>query len=258
MSTVVACWHPAADARAALRRAIPRRRGWPPLRICRSSRALSALVHTGPVDAVIGDPRSASGVLFDLAADYGAVPVFGYAGFRAADGALLRQCREGGLAGVFVQGVDDAALGYLVLAGTASARRRRALADAPRLLRLSEPLQLAAWEEVLRRATRPTRTAELAVALRMTREHLSRQFGAGGAPNLKRVIDLARAACAADLLQSRAHTVKSVARILGYASAAHLSGTARRVTGENAPGLRTLGVRGVLERFLAGRTRSRL
>lgn len=258
VTAVVACWLPAAEARAALRRALPRRRGWPPLRICRSPQALRTLVETGPVDAVVGDPKAAPDLLFGIAADYGAVPVFGFAGFRAADGPLLHRCREGGLAGVFVQGVDDPALGWLVLSGTASAGRRRALGDAPRLLRLSEPIQLAAWDEVLRRATQPTRTAELARALRVTREHLSRQFGAGGAPNLKRVIDLARAACAADLLQSRAHTVRSVARVLGYASAAHLSGTARRVTGESAPALRALGVRGVFERFLAGRTRSRL
>jgi hypothetical protein len=33
----------------------------------------------------------------------------------------------------------------------------------------------------------------------VTREHLSREFGAGER-SLKRVIDLARAACAADLL----------------------------------------------------------
>ena len=47
---------------------------------------------------------------------------------------------------------------------------------------------------------RPVRTTDLARRLRVSREHLSRQFGAGGAPNLKRVIDLTRIACAAQLL----------------------------------------------------------
>src|SRR2546430_10498391 len=59
----------------------------------------------------------------------------------------------------------------------------------------------------------PIKTAQLAAALRVTREHLSRQFAAGGAPNLKRVIDLARAACAADLLGNPGYTVRAVVRI---------------------------------------------
>src|ERR1051326_8675931 len=101
--------------------------------------------------------------------------------------------------------------------------------DAPRLLRLTDRIQLAAWDEVLRRAGTPTKTAHVAQALRVTREHLSREFGAGGAPNLKRVIDLARAACAADLLGNPGYTVRCVVRILGYASPSHLAGAARRV-----------------------------
>jgi len=92
----------------------------------------------------------------------------------------------------------------------------------------------------------------------VTREHLSREFGAGGAPNLKRVIDLARAACAADLLGNPGYSVQCVVRILGYASPSHLAGTARRVAGATPMELRELGPQGVLTRFLRGRTRSRV
>jgi AraC-like DNA-binding protein len=92
----------------------------------------------------------------------------------------------------------------------------------------------------------------------VTREHLSREFAVGGAPNLKRVIDLARAACAADLLGNGAYTVGAVARILGYASPSHLAGTAQRVAGVTPLELRELGPRGVLQRFVRGRTRSRV
>jgi AraC-like DNA-binding protein len=113
------------------------------------------------------------------------------------------------------------------------------------------------WDEVLRRVAVPIKTAQLAAALRVTREHLSREFAAGGAPNLKRVIDLARAACAADLLGNPGYTVRAVVKILGYASPSHLAGVARRVAGATPQELRTVGPAGVLQRFIRGRTRSR-
>ena len=111
---------------------------------------------------------------------------------------------------------------------------------------------------VLRRAAGPTKTAQVAAALRVTREHLSREFAAGGAPNLKRVIDLARAACAADLLGNPGYTVRAVVHILGYASPSHLAGAARRVAGATPQELRAVGPDGVLARFIRGRTRSRI
>jgi AraC-like DNA-binding protein len=166
-------------------------------------------------------------------------------------------CHAAGFAGVLVEGVDNAVAGEWIAARTAQAARRSALEDAPRLLRLTDPLQLAAWDEVLRRVSLPTKTAQVAQALHVTREHLSRQFAAGGAPNLKRVIDLARTACAADLLGNPGYTVRAVVRILGYASPSHLAGAARRVAGVTPHELGELGPRGVLARFLRGRTRSR-
>ena len=63
-------------------------------------------------------------------------------------------------------------------------------------------------------------------AVHGSREHLSRQFAAGGAPNLKRVIDLTRVACAAQLLANPGYTIPIVVRLLHFASSSHLSGTA--------------------------------
>src|SRR6267154_1747927 len=117
---------------------------------------------------------------------------------------------------------------------------------------------LAACGAVLRRVGFPTQTGHVAAALRVTREHLSREFAAGGAPNLKRVIDLARTACAADLLGNPGYTVRAVVHILGYASISHLAGAARRVAGTTPQELRAVGPRGVLQRFIRGRTRSRI
>src|SRR5207253_2637817 len=163
-----------------------------------------------------------------------------------------------GFAGVLVEGVDNAVAGEWIAARTAQVVRREALADAPKLLRLTDRLQLAAWDEVLRRVGFPTQTGQVAAALRVTREHLSREFAAGGAPNLKRVIDLARTACAADLLGNPGYTVRAVVHILGYASTSHLAGAARRVAGTTPQELRAVGPRGVLQRFIRGRTRSRV
>jgi AraC-like DNA-binding protein len=185
------------------------------------------------------------------------VPRFVYASFRPDDGVLLLECLVGFEARPIVEGVEEAALGELVLPLTASALRLAALEGAPGLLRLTDPLQSKAFAEVMRRVGGRLRTTDIARALRVSREHLSRQFGAGGAPNLKRVIDLARVITAADLLANPGHSVRSAAAILGFASASHLSVAARRVAGVTARELPHLGPRGVLRAFLRGRTRSR-
>lgn len=248
--------HANAAARRTLRRGLPRRgfRVVP----CRSVDRLRDRFARDLVDAVIVDVRSQPcEPLFALAARYPRIRMIALGAFRPDDGVLLEACRRAGLV-ILLEGVDDPAAGELVLARTATAARHAALADAPRLLRLTEPLQLRVWEEVLLRAGRPTTTADIARALRRTREHVSREFAAGGAPNLKRVIDLARAACAADLLGNPGYRVATVARILGCASASHLAECARRVAGVSASELGRLGPRGVLVRFGRGRTRSRL
>jgi AraC-like DNA-binding protein len=253
----IAALVPGRQARAALRRAVPRGRAH--LLACRSAAQLERAVRTTLTDAVVVDARvgGACELLARCRAGWPHVPRFVYTAFRPDDGELLKRCLEAGEATAVVQGVEDAVLGEIVLPRTASAARLATLAGAPRLLRLTEEIQQRAWQEVLRRSGARVRTADVARALKVSREHLSRQFGAGGAPNLKRVIDLARTATAADLLANPGYSVRTVARLLGFASASHLSGAARRVAGVTARGLVALGPAGVLTAFAKGRMRSR-
>jgi AraC-like DNA-binding protein len=248
--------HPRQEARHAIQRGYPR--GSSRVGVCRNIRALERVLYERLVDAVILDVKSAPPAVLDLPARFPRIPFYVFSLLGPDDGRIMAQVRLAGMAGVLIEGVDNAVAGEWIAARTAKIRRRHALADAPRLLRLTDPLQLSAWEEVLRRMDAPVRTAEIAQRLRVTREHLSREFGAGGAPNLKRVIDLARTACAADLLGNPGYTVRSVVRILSYASPSHLAAASRRVAGVRAAELGRLGPDGVLARFARGRTRSRL
>ncbi|HYK83685.1 MAG TPA: helix-turn-helix domain-containing protein [Gemmatimonadales bacterium] len=256
MSAVVPVLLARREPRRAVQQGYPRGTG--SVRLCRDLAAVERLLYQRLVDAVVLDVKAAPPGALALPARFPRIPMFVLSVFRPADGPLLAACHAAGFAGILVEGVDNAIAGEWVAARTAQAARRAALADAPKLLRLTDRLQLAAWEEVLRRVGVPTKTAHVAAALRVTREHLSREFAAGGAPNLKRVIDLARTACAADLLGNPGYTVGAVVRILGYASPSHLAGAARRVTGATPQELRDVGPRGVLARFLKGRTRSRV
>ena len=252
----IVVFHPRRDARRALKTGYPRGAGQ--VLLCRSVEAVERLLYQRLVDAVVLDAKAAPPAALTLPRRFPRIPVYALSACRPDDGPVMAEWRAAGFAGVFVEGVDNAVLGESVAARSAQAVRRAALAEAPRLLRLTDRLQLGAWEEVLRRVSRPLRTVEVAQALRVTREHLSREFAAGGAPNLKRVIDLARTACAADLLANPGYSVRAVVRILGYASASHLSAASRRVAGATAVELRDLGPRGVLGRFVRGRTRSRI
>ena len=95
------------------------------------------------------------------------------------------------------------------------------MADAPRVLRLSETLQRNVWEYLLAHVGEPERTARVAERFHVSREHLSRQFGAGGAPNLKRVIDLTRIVSAAQLLETRVIPRRLWPELLSFASSSH-------------------------------------
>ncbi len=257
MTAVVPVFHPRREPRRAVKQGYPRAAGT--VRLCRDLGAVERLLYQRLVDAVVLDVKAAPApAALALPTRFPRIPMFALSAFRPDDGPLLAACAAAGFAGMLVEGVDNAVAGEWIAARTAQVARREALADAPRLLRLTDRLQVAAWEEVLRRVALPTKTAHVAAALRVTREHLSREFAAGGAPNLKRVIDLARTACAADLLGNPGYTVRAVVKILGYASPSHLAGAARRVAGATPQELRDVGPRGVLQRFLRGRTRSRL
>lgn len=241
----------------ALRRSLPK--AGPGVTRCRNPAAVARVLENRLVDAVVLHPQAVHHAeLAELRRRVPGIPLIVYGPFRADDGDLLLAWHRAGVAGVAVEGVDDAVVGEIVARASATAVRRRALAEAPRVLRLTEQLQRDAWEVLLAEVERPLLTSELARRLQVSREHLSRQFAAGGAPNLKRVIDLTRIACAAQLLQNPAYSAASVVRLLSFASAAHLNGTARRIAGVTSRGLGALGPRGVLAAFVRGKTRSRV
>jgi AraC-like DNA-binding protein len=242
---------------SALRRTVPR--DGARLVTCRSLAALRRLLDTRLVDVIVFAPQA---TLLDefavLRAQLPAIPVVAYAPFRPDDGDLLLACRRHAFASVAVEGVDDAVVGDMIRRHSLAAARREVLVGAPAALRLREPLQLAAWNLLVSEVEHPIRTVTLARRLDVSREHLSRQFGAGGAPNVKRVIDLTRVIAAAQLLANPGYSIPAVVRILHFASPNHLSNTARRITNVPASGLASLGPRGVLAAFLKGNTRSRL
>lgn len=238
-----------------LRRAMPR--GGPSVASCRGPAGLARLLETRLVETIVTAPRLAGtpGVA-QLFVRFPGVPRLMYAPFRPDDGEVLDGCHRSGV-GVAVEGVDDAVLGDMIGRMCLSAERRRAMSDAPRVLRLHEKLQREVWDYLIINVATPVRTEQVAERFAVSREHLSRQFGAGGAPNLKRVIDLTRIVCAAQLLSNPGYTSITVARILGFASSSHLSDTSQRVAGVPAQKLATVGPRGVLEIFARGKTRSR-
>jgi AraC-like DNA-binding protein len=241
----------------ALRRTLPK--NGPGVVACRTPAALRRLLERRLVDAVVLCPSlPALPDLAQLRNELPGIPVVAYAPFRPDDGELLLACRRHTVASIAVEGVDDPIVGDMVMRASITAERRRALADAPRMLRLTEPLQQAAWAVLVGEVERPFRTTTLAKLLQVSREHLSRQFGAGGAPNLKRVIDLTRVACAAQLLGNPGLTIPTVVRVLHFASSSHLSSTARRIANVSTRGLGALGPKGVLQAFAKGNTRSRV
>lgn len=244
-------------AALALRRSLPR--GGPRVVTCRTVAGLQRILEARLVDAVVLAPHAG---LMELVAELRrrlpAIPIVAYAPFRPDDGELLAACERHSVTAFAVEGVDDPVVGDLVLRCSLTTARHAALVDGPRLLRLSEPLQRRAWDILVRDVERPVRTSTLARELAVSREHLSRQFGAGGAPNLKRVIDLTRVACAAQLLESPGFRVATVVRVLHFTSAGHLASTVRRIANVAPSALGGLGPKGVLQAFARGNTRSRV
>lgn len=247
-----------AEATLTLRRSLPPGGPWS-LVPCRNPAALRRTLDSRLVDAVVFNPALIPlSILEPLSESFPGIPWVALAPFKPDDGKLLLECRAAGVVQVLIQGVDNAVAGDLVIRVSAAAERRKALGDATRLLRLSEPLQKRVWWDLLDRVDQPIRTGEIARRVGCTREHLSREFGAGGAPNLKRVIDLTRVACASAMLKNPGYDVVTVAAILRFATASHLNATSRRIAGVPSRELAGLGPRGVLANFAKGKTRSRV
>ncbi|MDX2194427.1 MAG: helix-turn-helix domain-containing protein [Gemmatimonadales bacterium] len=243
-------------ALAAARRAL-RPAGVRLVRVATAERLVAA-ARTRLLEAVLVTPDAARlDPCAAFARDFPAVPLVAFHPFRPDDGQLALRCREVPMA-LVVEGVDDAVLAVRLEALGGTARRVALLGAAPALLGLVSPLQAAAWAIVVREVATPLRSAELAERLGVSRGHLSRAFAAGGAPNLKRVVDLARIATAADVLRSPGLQATDAVRLFGFASAHHFRQTALRISGVEPGELAGIGPIGVLDRFRRGRGRSRV
>ena len=244
--------------RAIARAAFPRRRGR--LLFARTTGDVRAAFQSELVDAVLVDLGGASADAWataELAREFPSAPFFGVLPLRASDAPALARCAQLDFAGVAIEGIDDGVLRDLIVPRAFSARFAEALRTPPSPLGLANELQQRTWHSLVAHAGRPVRTETLAGTVGVTREHLSRSFAEGGAPNLKRVIDLVRVLAAAELAKNPGYDVRDVAAVLGFASSSHLSSTAQRVVGTRPSSLARLRAVDLIDRFAQGRSRSR-
>ena len=246
---LVIAYAPRERTRALIKRLL----GKPPGHLvqARTASEFSAMFRRQLVDAALIDVGAADGgeAAAALALEYPSVAFVGVTSFRPSDGPSVARCAELDFADVLVEGVDNGVARSVVSVRGYSGRFAEALHEPPQSLSLSSALHLAAWHFIVARAGRPIRTSALASSLGVTREHLSRSFGAGGAPTLKRLIDLVRLLSAAELAKNPGYDVADVARVLGFSSSAHLSVTAQRLIGRRASSLAAMRGVDVIERF---------
>lgn len=244
---------PRERVRALLRRTFARRSGR--LHVARSAAELNAAVRAELVDAVVvdlGAPSEETWTVAALAPELPTMPFFAIAPAWAAEAPALARCAALGFTDVLAEGVDEQALGALVAPHRFSRRFAEALAEPPESLQLRTPLQRTTWRFVVAHAGRPVTTSAVAQHLAVTREHLSRSFAAGGAPTLKRVIDLVRVVAAAELAKNPAFAIGDVAAVLGFASSSHLATTTRRIVGTPPRSLARLRAVDLFARFASG------
>ncbi len=249
-------WAQRDRSRALVRNALPRRR----FRVTVvhdadefAAAARGALVDLALVDVAAEDPWPVA----ELAREFPSIAFIAVTPGRANDAPAVERCLALDFADVLVEGIDDVAVEPLLEPLGFGARFAAALADPPEALALSQPLQRDAWRHIVAHAGLPVRTELLAALLGVTREHLSRTFAGGGAPNLKRIMDLVRLIAAAELAKNPGFDVGDVARVLSFASSSHLSTAAQRIVGVRPASLARLRTVDLIERFVHGRTRSR-
>lgn len=245
-------------ARHLVKDAFPRRRTR--LTLARNVREFERAFRTGVVDAALVDLGGVADDVhraIDLAREFPSAPFFALTPFRPSDATLAARAIAYDFADVLVEGVDDHLLRELVTPRAFTTRFAEAMAEPPAELHVDTPLRLQSWRVLVAHAGRPIHTNAVAAELGVTREHLSRAFGAAGAPNLKRVIDLVRLAVAAELSKNPGYDVGDVARVLGFASSSHLSTTSQRIVGIRPTSLARLRTVDLVDRFVHGRMRSR-
>src|SRR2546422_5200221 len=147
MTAVVPVFHPRREAGRAVKRGYPGGAGT--VRLCRDLGAVERLLQQRLVDAVVLDVKAVSPAEAALAlpARFPRIPTFVLSAFRPDDGPLLAACHAAGVAGILVEGGDNAVAGGWVAGRTPEGARRAALPGAPRLPRLPHPPPLAGWDE---------------------------------------------------------------------------------------------------------------
>ena len=245
-------------AKALVRAAFPRRR-WRIIST-RSAEELEGIFRKVLVDAALidlGSPDEDIWKAAGFAAEFPSAPFFAILPLRPSDTPAVARCTGLGFIDVIAEGIDDNVARDLVYPHAFSTRFRHALVEPPHALGLNTPLQRSAWDVIVAHSGRPVTTKELATAVGLSREHLSRNFAKPGAPNLKRVIDLVRLIAAAELAKNPGHDIRDIARILEFASSSHLAVTAQRIFGTRPASLARLRTTDLIDRFAQGRTRSR-
>jgi AraC-like DNA-binding protein len=246
---LVVAYAPRERTRAWVKRIVGKRLGR--LALARTLKEFSEIFRKELVDAALVDVGVADGSeqAATLALEYPSVGFVAVTAFRVTDGPVLARCAELEFADILVEGVDEVGARDLIARHGYSARFASALESPPALLALGSALHLAAWRFIVASGGRPIRTSALASSLGLTREHLSRSFGSGGAPTLKRLIDLVRLLSAAELAKNPGYDVGDVARVLKFSSSGHLSQTAQRLIGRRATSLAAMRGVDVIERF---------
>src|SRR3989442_3339988 len=109
MTAVVPVFNPRAEPRRAVKRGYPRDAG--SVRLCRTLAAVERLLYQRLVDAVVLDVKTAPAAALALPARFPRIPMFVLSAVRPDDGPLLAACDAAGVAGVLVEGGDNAVAG---------------------------------------------------------------------------------------------------------------------------------------------------
>lgn len=246
-------------ARSFVRAAFPRRRGRTIM--VRSSDEFAVAIRRELIDAVVIDLAAQGEEQWTVAAraiDFPSTAFFGLLPFRTTDAESLARSASFGFADVLCEQTDELSARDLVAPHGYSARFARALANAPESLGLNTETQRRTWRAIVQHAGRPVTTSTLAGVMGVTREHLSRNFARDRGANLKRVIDLVRLISAAELSKNPGYDVRDVAAVLGFASSSHLAVTTQRIASTRPASLSGLRAVDLIDRFVQGRTRSRV
>ncbi|MGH7582543.1 MAG: helix-turn-helix domain-containing protein [Gemmatimonadales bacterium] len=249
MAVAVAALLDRRTAVQALRKALPRV-DWQ-LFVARSPSHLVTLLYRHPLDVIVlGGDVARGPVLAMWREHFPAIPVVAYLAVRGDDADFLTTMRRDGVDAMAIEGLDEPALPRILARHSLTAHRLADLVPLAGRIDLVDDLQRRAWREIVATAGQRAATASLARRLGIQRETLSRRFGAGRAPALKRAIDAARLVVVSRLLENPGYSLEDVARLAGFSSVSNLQACARRTFGTSAGRLRELRVDEVPERLV--------